>query len=405
MENKKMKKVLPLLIGAALLAGCKGTGKKTVESSAEYPLVSSLADQPVVGSVKMVQGDSVWVCDFSALKDTVTFPLSAIAEELQVVKLDGSDEALVPVGNTLVSDNYILVYGRRQTPFKLFDKSGKYLADVGSFGQGPGEYQMVYDAQIDEAAGRIYLLPWNAKALLAYDLKGQYVQSIPLPTLVPKGKFKVDGRNSTLSVFILPFNNLPYVAWRQDFQGNLTDTVPGRHLAVKPDFSNEVFSNKVNGKFDVSLFTFFELRPDTLYHFEGGDLHPRFTMDFAGEEIPMHSFRELPHLFAGDVTVKKQVSENSYTTEVPSCYIMDKKTLRGAFCRFVNDYLGDMPAYLFANGDYYTLNMEPAGLKEALEKHLEIKTDLPAEERERLRKLADSIHENDNNYILYAKLK
>ena len=37
-------------------------------------------------------------------------------------------------------------------------------------------------------------------------------------------------------------------------------------LAVRPDFSNEVFSNKVNGKFDVSLFTFFELRPDTLYH-------------------------------------------------------------------------------------------------------------------------------------------
>jgi len=405
MRNEKVMKVLPLMIGVALLAGCKGTGKKTVESSTGFPVVSSLEEQPVVGSLKMVQGDSVWVCDFAALKDTVTLPLSAIAEELQVVKLDDSDEALVPVRNTVVSDHYILVYGEQQTPFKLFDKSGKYLANVGAFGQGPGEYQLVYDAQIDEEMGRIYLLPWNAKALLAYDLKGQYVQSIPLPTLVPKGKFRVDGRDSTLSVFVLPFDNLPYVAWRQDLRGNLLDSVPGRHLAVRPDFSNEVVSNKVGGQFDVMLCTFFELRPDTLYHFAEGRLHPRFTTDFGGEDIPIHLSQELPGLFAGYVAIKKQVGEKLYTTEVPSYYVMDKKTLRGAFYRFVNDYLGNMPINLLANGDYYTLNMEPTQLKEALEKHLEVNPDLPAEERERLRKLADSIHENDNNYILYAKLK
>ena len=220
MRNKKQMKAFFLLVGMALLAGCNGTGKQENEG---------LAERPVVGAVEVVNGDSVWVCDFSALKDTVTLYLSAVAEDFQVVKLDNSDEALVPAGNALVSDNYILVYGRQQTPFKLFDKSGKFLANVGSFGQGPGEYQLVYDAQIDESSERIYILPWNAKSLLAYDLKGRYVQSIPLPTLVPKGKFKVDSRNSTLSVFILPFNNLPYVAWRQDLQGNLIDTIPGRH--------------------------------------------------------------------------------------------------------------------------------------------------------------------------------
>ena len=396
MRNKKQMKAFFLLVGMALLAGCNGTGKEVNDG---------LAERPVVGSVEVVNGDSVWVCDFSALKDTVTLYLSAVAEDFQVVKLDNSDEALVPAGNALVSDNYILVYGRQQTPFKLFDKSGKFLANVGSFGQGPGEYQLVYDAQIDESSERIYILPWNAKSLLAYDLKGRYVQSIPLPTLVPKGKFKVDSRNSTLSVFILPFNNLPYVAWRQDLQGNLIDTIPGRHLAVRPDFSNEVSSGKVNGTFDVFLFTFFELRSDTLYHFEEGRLNPRFTVDFKTKEVPIHFYQELPHHFVGDATVKKQVSENNYTTEAPSYYIMDKKTLKGAFYRFVNDYLGDMPAYLFACGDYYILNMEPAKLKEALEKHLEIKTNLSSKERERLQKLADGIHENDNNYILYAKFK
>lgn len=132
----------------------------------------ALDAQPIVGSVEILNGDSVWVCNQSALKDTLVLPLSYFADELQIVKLDNRDEALVPVRNVIVSDNYILVWGKDQTPFKLFDKSGKFLGNVGAFGQGPGEYQLIYDAQIDEAGGRIYLLPWNARSLLAYDLKG-----------------------------------------------------------------------------------------------------------------------------------------------------------------------------------------------------------------------------------------
>ena len=140
----------------------------------------ALDAQPIVGSVEILNGDSVWVCNLSALKDTLVLPLSYFADELQIVKLDNRDEALVPVRNVIVSDNYILVWGKDQTPFKLFDKSGKFLGNVGAFGQGPGEYQLIYDAQIDEAGGRIYLLPWNARSLLAYDLKGQAVQNMNL---------------------------------------------------------------------------------------------------------------------------------------------------------------------------------------------------------------------------------
>lgn len=217
---------------------------------------SALDTQPIAGSVEVINGDSIWVCNLSALKDTVVLPLSYFADELQIVKLDNRDEALVPVRNVIVSDNYILVWGKDQTPFKLFDKLGKFLANVGSFGQGPGEYQLIYDAQIDEIGGRIYLLPWNAKSLLAYDLKGQAVQSIPLPGLVPKGVFKANTKDSLLSVFLLPFDYLPYVAWTQKFNGEIQDTIRSRHLAIKPDFSNEVYSNKNGADFDVSLLYF-----------------------------------------------------------------------------------------------------------------------------------------------------
>ena len=69
----------------------------------------ALDAQPIVGSVEILNGDSVWVCNQSALKDTLVLPLSYFADELQIVKLDNRDEALVPVRNVIVSDNYILV--------------------------------------------------------------------------------------------------------------------------------------------------------------------------------------------------------------------------------------------------------------------------------------------------------
>lgn len=346
----------------------------------------ALDAQPIVGSVEILNGDSVWVCNQSALKDTLVLPLSYFADELQIVKLDNRDEALVPVRNVIVSDNYILVWGKDQTPFKLFDKSGKFLGNVGAFGQGPGEYQLIYDAQIDEAGGRIYLLPWNARSLLAYDLKGQSVQNISLPGLVPKGVFKANNQKA---------------------EGIQTKENP-LYLALKPDFSNEVHSNKNGADFDVSLSPFWERRPDSLYHYANGRLNPRFTMNFAKKEIPIHDYKEFPHHFLGSISIEKQLDENNFTTEAPADFIIDKQTLKGAFYKVENDYLGNLPiswfSYSCSNG-YYTANMEPVTLKETLEKYLVDVKDISAADRERIQKLADSIHENDNNYILYAKLK
>ena len=125
-------------------------------------------------------------------------------------------------------------------------------------------------------------------------------------------------------------------------------------------------------------------------------------------EIPIHDYKEFPHHFLGSISIEKQLDENNFTTEAPADFIIDKQTLKGAFYKVENDYLGNLPiswfSYSCSNG-YYTANMEPVTLKETLEKYLVDAKDISAADRERIQKLADSIHENDNNYILYAKLK
>lgn len=65
---------------------------------------------PVIAEKVSLPTGELIVCDISKSKDTIDIPLSMLTEDLNVVRLDNSDEALVGGWvRTTVSDNYILV--------------------------------------------------------------------------------------------------------------------------------------------------------------------------------------------------------------------------------------------------------------------------------------------------------
>jgi hypothetical protein len=296
-----------------------------------------------------------------------------------------------------------------QIPFKLFDrKTGKFLANIGAFGQGPNEYQNVYDQQLDEKNDRIYLMPWQAKKILVYDLKGNACDPVPLCFEAPKGKFHVDTKAGTVTVSILPFTGARAVVWQQTMDGKLLKSVAPGHIALRSDFSNEVTNCVFGQNYDFYVFSFTP-RADTLYRYDisGNSLIPLFTLDFKGRPMNIHGYSELPGYFMGDLSEPKQLNENLTTTQNNRSYIVDKKTLKGAFFVLKNDFLGwteiEWPTYTF-NGDYFVKNMDPGNLQELLTKTLETGKKLSPAMRAKLTKLRDSITANDNNYILYARL-
>ncbi len=379
--------------------------------------VNKLWEQlPVVAQTVEVDGQEMLVCDYSALDDSVSLPLSAFTEELQMVKLDNRDEALVGMSLPIIGDNYILVSRFRNVPCKLFKKDGTFVGNVGNIGQGPGEYQMIYDMQLDEANGRIYLLPWNAKSLLVYDMTGKYLHSIPLynknkDLVVPKGTFHVDAKNNRVGVFLLPFDYLKTVAWIQDMEGNVIQEIPMNHLKIRPDFSNEILMNKTNGAFDMSVFTYFELRPDTLYHYDMNKnrLLPQFTLDFGSRDIAMHSYAEFPNHYLGDISKSEQISSNMSVANTTGAFVVSKKDKKGAFYSLYNDYLGDMPIagtfFWNCRNNYYVQNVEPGQLMEDLENALKKNPNMDEKMKQKLKTMLAEIDDNDNNYIFYAKLK
>ncbi len=404
--NKTMTFLGSLLI-ATIATSC-GTGSKDLAENTNDPLANS----PIVGQYVQVGTDKVMACDQKLLADTVRIPLSFFTEEMELVKLDNRDEALVGQTGVTVSDNYILVYGSRQNPFKLFDRKGKFLTNIGAIGQGPGEYQMVYDAKLDEANNRIYILPWNASQLLVYDLQGNVLDPIPLCLRCPKAKFNVDLSGGKVSVVLLPFKGYPAVAWTQDLEGKRIDFIEPGHLEAPQDFSNEVTAGfNIPGVFDVNILCIMPTRVDSLYRYasDKNRLIPTFTLNFANtDKIPWHGYGEYPHHFVGNFSEPPvEVSPGSWTNGQTFHYIVDKETGKGSFFTLYNDYFGNLeigyPSSAFFNG-YYTRNIEPGNLMTDIENALK-NQDITAEMRKKLTDLQASIDENDNNYVMIAQLK
>ena len=215
---------------------------------------NGLDNSPVVGTFVQVGDDQVLSCDQKLLTDSIRLPLSFLTEKAEIIHLDNRDEALVSDSRLLISDNYILIWNKKQNPFKLFDRKGNFLTTIGAYGQGPNEYLNVYDANIDEKNDRIYILPWQSAQILVYDLKGTPLPPIPLCLRAPKGTFHVNTQESTVAVVLLPFPGTPAVAWTQDFQGNRINFIEPGHLQAPQDYSNEVTTyNNIDGILDVNI--------------------------------------------------------------------------------------------------------------------------------------------------------
>lgn len=245
-----------------------------------------------------------------------------------------------------------------------------------------------------------------------YDLQGKVLDPIPLCLRCPKAKFSVDLPEDKVSVVVLPFKGYPAVAWIQDLKGNRISCIEPGHLEAPQDFSNEVTAGfNLPGTFDVNILCIMPTRVDSLYQYDDDNsrLIPTFTLNFPNtDKIPWHGYGEWPHHFIGDFSEPPiEVAPGAWTNGQTYHYIVDKKTGKGSFFKLYNDYFGNLeigyPSYAFSNG-YYTRNIEPGNLLTDIEnalKNQEISDDM----RKKLTDLQASIDENDNNYVMIAKLK
>ena len=374
------------------------------------------------------EDNSFYSVDLRIIEKTkgTVMSLGDLMESYEIIRLDNRDEALIktyPYG-VYVTDNYILLRPADVvSPVKLFTRKGRYVADIGGVGQGPGEYLYLFSWLVDEKENRIYLGPGRADKVLVYDLKGNYLpdEVIRFGEIVHKSQIWVDYDKKNVVVVTLPFSanvNSNFainknVCWVQNRDGDIVHRIPVNHYGLIGDYSNGLVACR---NVDAISFSIFEdpmlrTRPDTLYHYDAvkNIITPRFTIDHVVSENQSAStvLYETSRSYWARVTLyPNDISSNSSPVRLTTFNVCVSKKDGSVkrIDRFTNDFLGLSYPFLTMRNGYVCISYDPLELMDALDKVL-TQTDLKPEIRKRATGLRNSLHENDNDILMIGKLK
>ena len=339
-----------------------------------------------------VEGHEMFVFSYDALNSRVAIvPLSNLVESVDMVQLESRDDAYFNPKFTTVTEKYIGVQDYRYEPFKLFDRSGKFLCKVGSIGGGPGEYALPpYDVIIDEKNELIYLAPTASDHIFVYNISGEFVKIITAPHRLKKAKLFLT--DNVLTVVNMPFKG-DVLAMQFDVNSGqiLNELDAPTHLIVQ-NVEGEIFSTKnTPGIFDV-----LNTSSDTLYHFDvqNNKFLPVFMLTHNLTEKPWKQYF--------------QVNKDLIMTWMEGkLHATDLKNKISSNINVVNDYYGNMPALLsvvHTRNGYWVHNIQPEQLMDDIEKRL-AESSCTESDRQILNTTLSTLKEGANNVVFLGKLK
>ena len=355
---------------------------------------------------KKISGNDVIVCDVTAINDTTPTLFSEIISKCEMIIPQASPESLMKSPSHIdVSENYIAIKSNGGIPVKLFTRDGKFVRNIGAIGRGPGEYGSLYGIQLDESRNRIFLTPFaNADRLLVFDLEGNSLPAIPLTH--GQAKTRVYVNQDTLTVLGMRFDKNHPFAYQQTIDGKIIKEAPLLdHLIVKPDFSNEIYSGKNGGSYDIFILDWYRTTPDTLYHFnvQKNSLEPKFVLEGKpiddlkenAYENPVASLFELKRHYHG------MISGSGFFKRV----IVDKKTLKAKHFKLINDFYGgiELTNIFSTNNGLLIASIPAVRLMAQLEQMLN-DVDIHGERRKQLTEMLESLDENDNDVIFLGEM-
>ena len=378
-----MMKKFYLLLTCAALCACGGGNKQQIVQSD--------------GSIT-IENDGVVTCDFDQVGKERTILLSEWVDDFQIVRFEDNDDAIFKMWWPLITDNYIGIRQRDGGAFKLFDRQGKLLCDVGGVGGGPGEYKNLYSEAIDEKNGWIYLAPFAwSDHLLKYDLEGKYIGKVEVGENLNKPKIQMlpDGYLALAHMYFHD-NKSTIMAATISLKGEVTkcpDVPQHLHITFRnqsfPGFSHEVWHY---GCTDDLKFAY--TISDTLYTYD--HKANRLKADFV-----MKNYRKTDDIYCIYFPLP-----GKYVTYVrgKGHILTDPQTQQSHFIKLKNDFVGGLKVKTnFSNG-YIFMMYEPLQLMEQIEKRLE-ESDCTDADKKVLKELYDSLDENDNNIMFIGKLK
>jgi hypothetical protein len=126
--------------------------------------------------------EAVYTINLDDIKpEGVPLMTSAIFKSVKTIILEDHDDAVFGMINELqvFEDNIFILDNTFVMKLFGFGKNGKFIRQIGSKGQGPGEYISIDDFCINGEKRKIYLLDYNNKRIFVYNLDtGKYLNTV-----------------------------------------------------------------------------------------------------------------------------------------------------------------------------------------------------------------------------------
>ena len=144
-------KFFPLLIGTQFFTSCSNPNPKT---NVKNETISVILPYHV---------------DLEKnLNNVSSIPLSSIGKELEYIPLETSTNSLIKrIDQIVFTDSYIFISDFNK--LLQFDRSGKFIRQVGSNGRGPAEYIYVMGFCVDENHRKIDIIDYANHLVKEFD--------------------------------------------------------------------------------------------------------------------------------------------------------------------------------------------------------------------------------------------
>lgn len=409
------------LLTTVFIAACQSNPSKE----------KSTSNQPENQTAK----DQFFTIDFAEIiKDKEEVPLSEIAETVEFIPLENTAESMI--GNVMdvkLTKDFIFVKHNGTRLITQFSSDGKFIRHIGTEGRGPKEYGLARMFSLDEKNRLIYIHTNWTRKILVYNFDGEYVKTLKFGN-IGRGHFTWS-RDSFLVSFSEPHaGNEPYVFIETNFQGDTLQTTKNHIFWDENETSNYIVSYwgrnafyRANNKLHMKGWY-----NDTVYTYnDGNKFVPKFFIDLKNHKLPddqVYERKSSKPLPAGCYWVGVNESKNYVFVRFgehmdltnrekqleEGCIVYDKRSGKGKALKnddgetgFINDLNGG-PGFKprFSNDTLIFVDVSALDMKTYLDsdafKNREVKF---PDQKEKLAELNRTLKEDDNHFLMVAKLK
>lgn len=248
-------------------------------------------------------------------------------DNAKIIKLETSSSCLISVIQQIrMTESFIFILDLEH--LYSFTREGKFVAQIGRKGEGPGEYIVLNTFYIDENKKQVVIIDDYKNKLLNYDFSGNYISSVSIP---PKAFQSCSNVQPTSDNKLLCFHMMDMYDTKAYSLFDLDKkTVSGQYFSYQPiSVENYMlaFSWHPMAKADDEIDIIMPLC-DTIYAYTplSSSFHPKYIIETPKEMAPKNRINKKAASYNEELS---RLSDEGFFTGFKGIFETDTKVLLG----------------------------------------------------------------------------